>query len=127
MNPNVAAAARLYEAVNARDWDGLREVIDPRVEWHQRTQTPEHTVYRGFDELLQKLVLAQLVEPFDDFRVVPAEFVEAGDDVAVVSDLRATGRGSGLQFEMRAVHMLRFEAGRVIWAYDIAGDSLPPS
>jgi ketosteroid isomerase-like protein len=127
MNRNLATAIELYQALNARDIEGMRVICQPDIEWNQRTQLPDRKVYRSFVDLAEGLVARQLDEPFDELQAIPTELVEAGDDVAVVLTLRGIGRGSGLPWEMRSVHMLHFVEGRVAWVYDIGGRSMIPA
>ena len=55
----------------------------------------------------------EATEAFDDYRVEPEEFVDAGDSVVVVVSISGRGRESGLELEMRVAHLWTVRNGKV--------------
>lgn len=63
----------------------------------------------------------------DDVRIEPREFIEAGDDVVVLADVHATGRGSGVPIHWEHGYIWTIEGGRAVrfrWFNDPA-EALP--
>ncbi len=120
---NVEIARRAYAAFNRRDFDAALESFDPGVEWHQITQFPDRSVYRGLDDMRDRFWNRQLVEQFGDFRIDVEEFVDAGDHVVMIGHIVAHGSGSGVPIRQRVVNILELRDGKTIRAYDVAGPS----
>ncbi len=122
---NVEIARGAYAAFNRRDFDAALETLDPDIEWHQITQFPDRTVYRGRDEVRDRFWNEQLVEQFGDFRINVQEFIDAGDHVVMIGEIVAHGTTSGLDFRFRVVNVLEMRQGKTVRAYDVAGTSVP--
>jgi uncharacterized protein len=120
---NVEIARRAYEAFNRRDFDGLLDLLDPEIEWHQFTQFPDRAVYHGREELRDRFLRGQLVEQFGDFRIEIEEVVDAGDHVVMIGQIVAHGSASGVPIQLRVVNILEFRDGKLIRSYDAAGPS----
>jgi uncharacterized protein len=56
----------------------------------------------------------EATEAFDDYRVEPEEFVDAGDSVVVVVSISGRGRESGLELEMHVAHLWTVRDGKVV-------------
>jgi hypothetical protein len=51
---NVEALRQIIEAFRARDWDRIREIVDPNFEYHTSDQFPEGgETYRGPDAMMR--------------------------------------------------------------------------
>jgi ketosteroid isomerase-like protein len=75
---NVDKTRDFIDAYNRRDFDAAVECFHPDVDWvlpaHQRSDSA-----RGVDEV--KRFWEQLDETFEELRLDPQEFVDAGDRV----------------------------------------------
>lgn len=87
---NLEIARRGFEAFNRRDWDGVAELFDPEVEWHDPPDMPGGGVHRGREAMLRRW--DELADLLPGFHVDPEAFFEAGDQVVVF--VRSGGRGS---------------------------------
>jgi ketosteroid isomerase-like protein len=65
-------------------------------------------------------------EVFEDYRVEPERFIDAGDAVIVPVRISAQGKGSGVRLEARIVHAWRVAAGKVVQGgmYPSEGEAL---
>jgi ketosteroid isomerase-like protein len=109
---NVEKAREFITAYNRRDFDAAVESFDPEIEWvlppRQRSDS-----CRGPDEV--KRFWQGLDETFDELRLEPQEFVDAGDQVA--TRLRHYGRGkrSGIEINEELYHQVAtFRDGRMV-------------
>lgn len=109
---NVEKAKAFIEAYNRRDFDAAVEDFDPEIEWVLPERQSSDSC-RGPDEI--KRFWVGLDETFDELRLDPQEFVDAGDQVA--TRLRYYGRGkrSGIEIEEVMYHQVAtFNAGRLV-------------
>lgn len=110
---NVETARRIAEKFNARDNDGLLELLDPDVEWVPIMAALEGRVYRGHEGVLRWL--DDLESDWDEFQTRPDEFHDLGDRVLALGSWYARGRASGIEFENQPASWLwQFKAGRAI-------------
>lgn len=109
---NADALRRGYAALNRGELSVVLELLDPDIEWHEPSPSPDAGTHRGRDSF-ERFVRSWL-EAFEDFRVVPERVLEReGELVAVV---RQTGRGraSGVEVDARLAHVWTVEDGRAI-------------
>ena len=100
------------DAYNRRDYDTALKDCDPEVDWI----LPEHQASdsgKGHDDI--RRFFDGLDETFDELRLVPQEFVDGGDRVAVRLRHHALGKGSGIELDAELYHQVTtFEDGRIV-------------
>lgn len=109
---NVQRARAAYAAWSARDLDAFVEIFAEDVEVKPFLgRGLGASTYRGHSGLRRWYEEAN--EDWDELRIEPHEFREAGDRLAVF--LKAIGRGSGSHVEVEAelVHVAEFRNGKV--------------
>ena len=106
--PAVNAA---YAAWARRDLDGVVGLAHDDVEFVQDPSFPGATSATGRAALRQWL--ASFFDIWEEFDLVPQEVIESGERVLVIAKIRARGKGSGVEIEQTAAHLLTFEEGRV--------------
>jgi uncharacterized protein len=109
---NVQRARAAYAAWSARDLDTFVEIFAEDVEVKPFLgRGLGASTYRGHGGLRRWYEEAN--EEWDELRIEPHEFREAGDRLAVF--LKAIGRGSGSHVEVEAelVHVAEFRNGKV--------------
>jgi ketosteroid isomerase-like protein len=70
---------------------------DFEIDMSRRVFNP--AVYRGIDGLAR--LNDEIRDVWEEFRVVPERFIDAGDRVVVMETSHARGRGSGVEVETR--------------------------
>jgi len=99
---------------------------DAQIDMSRRVFNPD--VYHGRAGLLR--LLEEIREVWEEFRVTPERFVDAGDRVVVIENLRGRGKTSGVQVEARSASIWTLRDGRVVHmqtrfepqeAFEIAG------
>jgi ketosteroid isomerase-like protein len=126
---NVDKARDFIAAYNRRDFDTAVEWFDPEIEWVLPARQKADSG-RGPDEV--KRFWEGIDETFEELRLEPQEFVDAGDQVA--TRLRHHGRGkeSGLEIDEELYHqVVTFRDGRMVrieyfaeWAEALAAAGL---
>jgi ketosteroid isomerase-like protein len=109
---NVDKARDFIEAYNRRDFDAAVEWFDPQIDW----VLPER---QGFDSCHGPAAIRRfwegLDETFDELRLVPQEYIDAGDRVATRLRHHVRGKESGLEMEEVLYHQVAsFRGGRMV-------------
>jgi ketosteroid isomerase-like protein len=109
---NVELARQYYEAWNARDVDGARRLIHPDFEFLDPPNLPDADRYVGKDALQGRIRF--FVEAGWDGQVRVPEYLDAGEEVVVIWQMRARSpHGGGLPFEETQVHVCLFKDGKL--------------
>ncbi len=70
---------------------------DFEIDMSRRVLNP--AVYRGIDGLTR--LNEEIRDVWEEFRVAPEQFIDAGDRVVVIETIHARGRGSGVELDAR--------------------------
>jgi len=91
------------DAYNRRDFDAALEHCDPEVDW-VLPELQASDSGKGPDEI--RRFFEGLDETFDELRLDPQEFVDAGDRVAVRLRHYGRGKGSGVELDTELYHQV---------------------
>ncbi len=109
---NVEATRHFIDAYNRRDFDAAVEAFDPEIDWVLPARQSSDS-RRGPDEVIR--FFEEIDETFEELRLVPQEFVDAGDRVATRLRHRGRGRESGLEIDEELYHQVAtFRDGRIV-------------
>ena len=96
-----------------RELARLIELTHPDVEWHSFLgQLGDGGLYKGHHGMRQ--YVRDLADAWERFSLEIVGAVEVGDIVLLVGDLRARGKGSGVETELQAGYMIKFRDGQVV-------------
>jgi ketosteroid isomerase-like protein len=103
---------RAYEAMNRGGLDAVVPFVDPDIEFVPPAELQAAPTLRGTEPI--KELARQWVETFDDFRIEPERFIDAGDQVVVF--VRDSGRikGSDAEIHNCFIHVWTLAAGKII-------------
>ena len=91
--------------------EALSAFLDPEIDWLPVTDSLLAVDrYHGFDGV--RRVWGEFVSAWDEYRVEPLEFHDAGDQVAVV--VHIVGRTHGLEVDDTRSSLLTIRDGRVV-------------
>ena len=97
-----------------RDMTQLAELIDPEVELHGTVGgVQEGRVYRGLAEVIREYDEVD-GEAWEERRIEPEKFLDAGDHVVVLFHEYRRGRGSGVELENHTAAVITVRDGRVV-------------
>jgi hypothetical protein len=111
---NVDLVRDQYARWNAREFDAWIEAFDPEVEYMSSVVASMDGggVYRGHEGVRQ--FVREYFEGWEQFRLQPNEYIDAGPHVAVVLRATAQGRGSGIEIDREIAHVWTFRDGRAV-------------
>ena len=117
---NVRLLARMYEAWDAQDLDGVLELLDPEFEWVNPSYAVHPGIRRGHRGMEQ--VMENLRESFESQTRVLGEVEDLGDDrVLWHTVFCASGRDSGARIEIDEQHLWTLRDGKILriqWFHD---------
>ena len=112
-HPNAQLIARLYEARQANDWEGIASCFAENALW----QYPGHNQlagdYYGGEQIARFFKKVQ--ELTDQSFGVNLQYILANDEVAVAYELPA-GNRRGVTMHWDSLHLYHIEAGRIVHA-----------
>ena len=107
---NVETVRRGYAAFARGDMEAFLALVDPAVEWTEPEELPYGGTHRGHQGLGD--LAARWRATYDDMRVEPQEYLDAGDSVVVIGRYRMTAHGGG-RFDASFVHVWDLSGGRI--------------
>jgi uncharacterized protein len=108
---NVEIVRESIEAYNRRDFDTAVQSFDPEIEWLFPPLLAGESA-RGLKEV--RRLWEGLDEAFEDLRLEPEEFVDAGDHVVVRSRFHGRGKESGVETEVSMHSVTALRDGRIV-------------
>ena len=111
---NIKLVREAFAAFVAADQEKAAELVDPEVEFRGTIgAVQEGQVARGQSEIDQTFE-AEDLEAWEERRLEPEAFLDAGDEVVVLLHEYRRGRGSGIELETRTAVVIAVSGGRVV-------------
>jgi ketosteroid isomerase-like protein len=112
---NVEIVRAALETTSIHDVDAMIERLDPEVRFDLSERVFNPGIYEGHDGF--RRFVQEIDEVWEDFRIEPLEFIDAGEDKVVVSYLvRGRGKGSGVDVELPSTSVYTLRRGKLIAA-----------
>jgi ketosteroid isomerase-like protein len=110
---NIEVVRRLSELLKRRDWRGMTDLLDPNVELHGTVGgLEEGKILRGLSQISQAFETED-DEVWDEHRIEPQEFIDAGDRVVVLQREYQRSK-SGVETVIDTAGILDLRDGRVV-------------
>jgi ketosteroid isomerase-like protein len=107
---NVEIASCAYAAFNHGGVEAAMEFFHPEIEIHDFPEIPDTRTYRGHDGFRE---LHRNVDAlFEDMRWEPVEYIDAGDNLIVMTRTVGKGRGSGVEVDATVAHVWTIRDGK---------------
>ena len=106
---NVEIVRAYIDTVNSGDWVAASTAFlddDVELDW-SRSPAPYGGVYRGREAALR---FADELQVWEDFRIDPSDFIDAGNDVLVPHVVHLRGR-DGIEVKARATYVYEMRNG----------------
>lgn len=103
---------RGWESFGRRGLDGAIALYSEAVVIEDPPDLPGAATHLGHAGL--KAALDRFTEVWEDWDLTPVEFIDGGEEVVVVCELRAQGEGGGVPVVHEAVFVYRLRDRRII-------------
>jgi ketosteroid isomerase-like protein len=111
---NVEIVRDAFEAFLGGDEEKSAQLVDPEVEFLGTVGgLQEGQIAHGQSEIDQTFE-AEDLEAWEERRLDPEEFIDAGDNVVVLLHEYRRGRGSGVELESKTAVVVAVSGGRVV-------------
>jgi ketosteroid isomerase-like protein len=111
---NVNIVREAFESFLGGDEEKTAQLLDPEVEFHGTVGgLQEGQIAHGQSEIDQTFESEDL-EAWEERRLEPEEFIDAGDDVVVLLHEYRRGKGSGVELETETAVVVAVSGGRVV-------------
>jgi ketosteroid isomerase-like protein len=109
---SIEVVRRAIAAYNRRDIEALRELnsSDVEVDW-SASRGLDAGVYKGRSQVIG--LFGSYFDTFDEARIEPEEFIEAGDLIVVPNVVHIRGR-DGIEAVARSALVFRVNGGQVV-------------
>jgi uncharacterized protein len=111
---NVELLRRFYESFNQQDIDAVLELCTEDVEIYKNPEVVEMVsalTPRGQERVAQ--YLRGWLDSWSDYNARPKEFLQTGEDVAVLTQLRARGKNSQFEISGEMADVFTVHDGRI--------------
>lgn len=108
---NVEVVRRNIEAYNARDIEAYVDTVSASLSFHSTFGGVEGRTYHGHEGARQ--YFRDLDEAWKDYRLLPEDFVDAGDRVVGLFHVVAEAHISGIRLERRLGVVYTVDAGKI--------------
>jgi uncharacterized protein len=111
---NAALLRRFYESFNQGDLDAVLELCTEDVEVYRDPEVVEMVAAfapRGQEHVAQ--YLRGWLDSWDEYNARPEEFLQSGEEVAALTQLRARGKNSQFEIEEDMADVFTVRAGRI--------------
>ena len=110
---NVEIVKRAGESLERRDWQAGTDLFDPNVELHGTVGgLEEGKILRGLSEIVRAFD-TENDEVWEDHRIEPQEFIDAGDRVVVLQREYQRSK-SGAELVIDTATVLDLRDGRIV-------------
>ena len=111
---NIKLVREAFAAFVAGDQEKAAELVDPEVEFRGTIGgVQEGQVAHGVSEI-DETFEAEDLEAWEERRLEPEAFLDAGDEVVVLLHEYRRGRGSGIELETKTAVVIAVRGGRVV-------------
>ncbi len=92
------------------DFRAGSDLLAADFEWKQRPDAVEPGTHRGASI---GTALREVFEVWENYRIEPKEYIDAGDRIVVVGRARGTARGSGLELDQNLFFLWTARDGKL--------------
>ena len=103
---------RIYTLWESREWSAIPDFFEPDIEIDLSRNVFNPDVYQGHAGI--ERYLKSVDEVWEEFRIVPEEFIDAGDHVVTRVTIRGKGKGSGVEVTMQLFNVWTFRDTKVL-------------
>jgi len=111
---NVNVVREAFESFMGGDREKAAQLVDPEVEFHGTVGGLQEGQIAHGQSQIDKQFEEEDLEAWEERRLEPEEFIDAGDNVVVLLHEYRRGRGSGVELETDTAVVVAVREGRVV-------------
>ena len=111
---NVNVVREAFESFMGGDGEKAAQLVDPEVEFHGTVGGLQEGQIAHGQSQIDKQFEEEDLEAWEERRLEPEEFIDAGDNVVVLLHEYRRGRGSGVELETDTAVVVAVREGRVV-------------
>jgi len=111
---NVKTVRDAFEAFLGGDQERTAQLVDPEVEFHGTVGGIQEGQIAHGQSQIDKQFEEEDLEAWEERRLEPEDFIDAGDEVVVLLHEYRRGRGSGVELEAETAVVVTVSGGRVV-------------
>jgi ketosteroid isomerase-like protein len=109
---NVEIVRRIYAAMEETGSFAASGLLDADIEWVNPSTAVEPGIQKGRDAF--EAAWSKVKDSFETVEFVPGDFLHVGDDVVLITVMRARGRGSRADVEHPQGHVWTIKQGMAV-------------
>jgi ketosteroid isomerase-like protein len=109
---NVEIVRRIYAAMEETGSFAASGLLDADIEWVNPSTAVEPGIRAGRDAF--DAAWSSVRDSFETVEFAPRDFVDGGDEVVLITVMRARGHGSGADVEHPQGHVWTIKQGRAV-------------
>ena len=109
---NVELGRQVFDAYNRRDFPAFFALFHPELTYRNREDEPDVRLYQGLEDF--KRYVESWLETFGDLQLEPQDFIDLGDEVIAVAELRGRGGTTGPEVQGSYVFLIRVRDGLIV-------------
>ncbi len=115
---NVELVQRGFDAYNRRDFPAFFELFHPELTYRNREDEPDVRLYQGLEDY--KRYVESWLETFGDLQLEPQEFIDLGEEVIAVAEVRGRGGSAVPEVHGSYAFLLGFRDGLIVQGREYA-------
>jgi ketosteroid isomerase-like protein len=108
------AVRRFLAAFESPDTDAFRDTLHPEIEWYPIEKERRPT--KGIEAAMWDI--NQWLDTWEEHRLDLEEVIEDGDNVVASVHIKARGKASGVEVDVRFYPHIKVRDGKVVYIYD---------
>jgi ketosteroid isomerase-like protein len=112
LSPNVETIRKLYEVFRRGDPQEIAALFTSQVQWDIMPGFPYGGTYVGLEAVFNNFY-GPLMQDFEDWRTVPEEILDAGDDVIALGHYHSRAKATGRDMTAGFAHVWSVREGKV--------------
>ncbi|MFN2531557.1 MAG: nuclear transport factor 2 family protein [Pyrinomonadaceae bacterium] len=115
MQPNIEVVRGLYDSFSKGDVPGVLNQMHEQVEWNEAENFiyADGNPYVGPQAVLEG-VFMRIGTDWNDFKVTPEEWLDAGNRIVVLGTYRGQHRNTGSEVAAQFAHVWSLKEGRIV-------------
>ena len=110
---NKEIIANAYQSFADGDMPAVLGVFDENIEWTEAEGFPYGGIYTGANAIVENIFM-KLATEWENFTVVPDEFLDAGEHIVALGNYSGTYKATGKSMKVPFAHVWTLRDGKIV-------------